>query len=322
MPNYKKISKLVKNILAKWWVVAYAIAPLPLISYLAPNLSLNLLEAWLPYILVAYCLLMVVTAWKKRLMLTVWLMAWCVPPASLLYPYFKQKNQLPVVSYGTLPLRVAQINLLQFNAHTSELLETIQQSNADIIAFQEVDKVWSCQLESRLQDSYPYLLSYPQDNCYGMALFSRVPVSNWKIYEWEGYPAIGAVAKHNGSDTLVLSLHAASPITHSRYYARNRQLASAAELISQHDGPVILLGDFNTVPWDKPLRELKQKSKLRDSRLGYQATWPNWLGRYGIPIDYVLHSPEWQVVASKTQYLPGSDHRAIITDLQLNSCAL
>ena len=70
------------------------------------------------------------------------------------------------------------------------------------------------------------------------------------------------------------------------------------------------------------INELKQKSKLRDSRVGDQATWPNWLGRYGIPIDYVLHSPEWQVVASKTQHLPGSDHRAIITDLQLNSCAL
>jgi endonuclease/exonuclease/phosphatase (EEP) superfamily protein YafD len=317
MRNWKKWTNWIN-----WRVVSYALAPLPLLSYMAPNLSLNLLEAWLPYMLLAYLLLTVFAALKGKMKLTIWLMAWCIPPASLLYPYMKNQGE-PAVMYSHSPkLRIAQINLLQFNRHTKNLVESIRRTEADVIAFQEVDGVWACQLETALSDTYPYQLSVPQNNCYGMAMYSKVPINKWKVYEWEGYPAIAATTRHQGTDTLILSLHAASPVSHGRYAARNRQLQQAGELLAGQNQPTILLGDFNTVPWDKPLRELKQKSKLKDSRLGYQATWPTWLGRYGIPIDYVLHSREWQVVASQTQYLPGSDHRAMVTDLQLNSCAL
>ena len=294
----------------------WAIGPLLGLAAYCPLYYFALAGSWLPHLLGISLLW---TAWlliRQQDYRAAWFGAWILlatssligapePPAASLQPNGQQ-------------LRLAQVNVLQFNLRHDLVTQHILQLDADILAFQEVDQLWADSLVKALAREYPYFSLAPQDNCYGMALFSRKPLKEVKLRFWEGYPAISAILEDGDTESLILSLHAASPVSRERYQARNKQLASAARLIEQTGLPTLLIGDLNTVPWDAALSPLLESARLQDSRARhYTATWPNFMGRWGIPIDYVLHSSEWQRLSHSVHRIPGSDHRAMVATLAL-----
>lgn len=296
----------------------WMVGPLLGLAAYCPLYYFALAGSWLPHLL-GICLLW--TGWfllRKQDYKAGWLGAWMLlasatlatnpeKPADSLHPDSSQ-------------LKVAQVNVLQFNKGHEKVSQYVIELDADLVAFQEVDRRWADSLVKELAAVYPYYSLAPQDNCYGMALFSKKPLQQVRLRFWEGFPAISAVVEEGGQQSLILSLHAASPTSLERYRARNKQLDSAAQLVRASKLPTLVIGDLNTVPWDSALQSLLKSASLSDSRARhYTATWPAPLGRWGIPIDYVLHSPHWQRLSHYSANIPGSDHRAMVASLALRT---
>lgn len=292
--------------------------PLLGLAAYCPIYYFSLAGSWLPHLL---ALTLIFAGWcllRKQDFKAAWLGAWILLATSSLVNTAGKSEPMPHVENEQ--VRIAQVNVLQFNQRHELVAEHILQLDADILAFQEVDQLWADSLLKVLAAEYPYFSLAPQDNCYGMALFSRKPLKDIQLRFWQGYPAISAHMEAGGQEHLILSLHAASPVSKARFRARNIQLISAAQLVKDTGLPTLLIGDLNTVPWDAALRPLLESASLQDSRARhYTATWPNFMGRWGIPIDYVLHSSHWQRLGHSVHPIPGSDHRAIVATLAVKA---
>ena len=294
--------------------------PLLGLAAYCPLYYFALAGSWLPHLVVLCLLWTIWLLFRQNNQAAGWLCAWSIlATTSLLLN--AEKPEESVLQHGN-TLTVAQVNVLQFNQRHERVALQVEALGADVIAFQEVDQAWADSLVKVLAHTYPFFSLAPQDNCYGMALFSKVPLEDIQLRFWEGYPAISARISSQGQDTLILSLHAASPVTPQRYQARNKQLMAAASFMKNSKLPTLLIGDLNTVPWDPALKPLFESASLQDSRAKhYTATWPSYLGRWGIPIDYVLHSEHWQRLSHQSVRILGSDHRAMVATLAMKPTA-
>jgi len=111
----------------------------------------------------------------------------------------------------------------------------------------------------------------------------------------------------------LLALHTPSPLTPGRSATRDRRLAEVARWASRVDGSTVLFGDFNATPYSKSFERLLHDSGLENSLdpVGWQPTWPAALGRFGIPIDHLLHSPDFVTLERDTGPALGSAHRSL-----------
>ncbi|MCX6182588.1 MAG: endonuclease/exonuclease/phosphatase family protein [Bacteroidetes bacterium] len=206
----------------------------------------------------------------------------------------------------------AQFNVLKFNiSYDSTILKALQ-SNVDILSFQEVDKGWDNNLRKKLKEKYPYVISFPKESCcFGIALFSKLPLKNEHVEFLGGLPNIVADVNVKGRMIHVVSVHTNSPIFKQNFALRNQHLKELAQYLSVVKSPKIVLGDFNSVPWDVYLDQFKNDTKLADSRHSYVATYPSWLGRFGIPIDYIFHSDDITCTSFSQLESSTSDHHGV-----------
>ncbi len=221
-----------------------------------------------------------------------------------------------VTASGGVHLRVLTANLLLINPDPDAAAEAIARVDADVIACQEVTPVLAAALARRLS-AYPHRLVVAQDDAFGIALYSRLPVSaiDERTLD-EAVPSIVATVVTAGGPVTVIASHPVPPGSHELADLNRQHLDALARLVRDLRGPVVVMGDLNATPWCPGLRSLLRVSGLSDTRLGHgnQASWPAGLGRFGIPIDHVLVrglvARERRVVASV-----GSDHNWVACDL-------
>ncbi len=257
---------------------------------------------------VIFVLLAILAAWKR-----IWPIAASATTAILLV-----SAQLPQ-STPRVPQRpdegsltVMHMNVLQPNDRHTAVIERALQSKADIITFQEVDDTWANRLEEGLRRHYPHQLIEPRSNCYGIAMFSRLPFERSRLLEVKGSPFIEATVRHQDRDLRILSVHATSPGSPDQFRRRNIQLATLSKYLREHPGPVVVIGDLNTVPWDDAFKHLISSARLKavtaDGRL---RTWPVVGPLAAIPLDHLLHSHHLECTSILGSSIPGSDHRGL-----------
>ncbi|MFA9487814.1 MULTISPECIES: endonuclease/exonuclease/phosphatase family protein [unclassified Mannheimia] len=116
----------------------------------------------------------------------------------------------------------------------------------------------------------------------------------------------------NGKSLLVINVHLINFDWTSHSY--QKQLDGLKELIQQHQGAVILAGDFNT--WNekrkKKLFELTDKLQLTEVQLSLDARTK----AFGYPLDYIFTRDI--IVHSATSYaVRSSDHNPLELDFSL-----
>ncbi len=84
------------------------------------------------------------------------------------------------------------------------------------------------------------------------------------------------------------------------------------------------MGDFNAAPWSEALRRAETASGTRLIN-GLRLTWsgsvpPGVPMPPGLPLDHILISPGIGVERIKAVTLHGSDHKAVVADLQIPLC--
>ena len=244
--------------------------------------------------------------------------AWWIFPYTRLYA-----NEVATSGRSSNSNRIAIItaNVLTPNRNAPGLVDLVRQHNPDILLTLETDDWWESQLES-LEVDYTYCVKCPQDNLYGMHLYSRLPLSNSNVefLVEDGVPSIHTrVRLRSGRELRLHCLHPAppSPTENASSSERDAELILLGKDLQNYADPVIVTGDLNDVAWSDTTRLFRKISGLLDPRVGrgfYNSYHAGiWFIRW--PLDHLFHSSHFEL--STMQRLPGfgSDHFAIYTEL-------
>ena len=285
---------------------------------MAPDAYLPMLaRAFMVQWAAALVLLALVAGLRKRW----WILFSGLFAAFLVIMQVRVPSLRPALNGSGSALRIAQMNVLQPNLHHDEVVRCALASEAAMISFQEVSPEWAVALSSALRATYPYSHIETRTNCYGIALFSRVPFLSVRTLEIEGAPFVDALVRLDERTVRVLAVHATSPTSYAEFTRRNAQFDALARNVSEADLPTVVIGDLNTVPWDHAYERFCRRSGMRALDAPDLRTWPAIGPLALIPLDHALTSDHLASAAVSTFHIPGSDHRGLLADLQLTTLA-
>lgn len=218
-------------------------------------------------------------------------------------------------------LNIMIANVKMTNRHWRTLLDIIEASDADIVLLSETDAWWIKQM-SPLAHRYPYSVEHPQDNTYGMALYSKRELHNVQVrfLVEADVPSIhGSVNMPAGVSVELHCLHPRPPqLSQSGDTGeRDAELVLTARKVKQSDNPVVVMGDLNDVAWSHTSRLFRRISGLLDPRIGrgmyntFHAGYP--LIRF--PLDHIFHSNHFTLIQLERKPFFGSDHFPIAARL-------
>ncbi len=216
-------------------------------------------------------------------------------------------------------LRVFAANLYIGNTELKTLLQHLDQTQPDLIVLTEFGFEQQAAL-AELVRSHPFGLRSPQNNPFGIAVFSRFPGRFQMLQNEDILPSIYAEIQVDGRALRLLASHPFPPLGEAGRERRDRQLRRLAELLPPGSAslPLIVAGDFNAVPWNAPLTDFAEKLNLRGSSGSYfhGGTFPTWAGPFGLTLDHILVSPEFRLKEFHRGPDVGSDHLPIAADLE------
>ncbi|WP_075186204.1 endonuclease/exonuclease/phosphatase family protein [Teredinibacter haidensis] len=217
-------------------------------------------------------------------------------------------------------IRLFHSNVLTSNSDYSRLVNQLLLENPDIIVLQEVDKSWIKYL-SRIKEQYKYFVEFPRQDNFGIALFSRIPISSQRIHYWGGFnlPSIEAEFMLGDVSFSIVATHPPPPVSAQYHEARNSQILSVANRVRAISNAKVVIGDLNTSIWSAHYRALELGTGLANANkgFGYIPTWPTKLAPMMISIDHCLVSEHFNVLNLKSGKNIGSDHLPLIVDLEL-----
>lgn len=215
-------------------------------------------------------------------------------------------------------LRVMAANVHYRNEDYAALLGEVQRRDPHVLGVMEVDQAWLDALSS-LESKYRFAVLLPEEGAYGLALYSKLPLTRLAEYSEAGLQtAVTVEVDVAGSPVTLVLAHVRAPMGPARANLRNVQFDGLADMLrADGNSAKILLGDLNTTPWSPYYRELVSTTGMHNAALGqgYQPTWPAGFSLLKIPIDHCLVSDALRVEDFATGSDFGSDHLPIIVDL-------
>jgi endonuclease/exonuclease/phosphatase (EEP) superfamily protein YafD len=207
-------------------------------------------------------------------------------------------------------------NVLMTNRSSQELLAIIRDEEPDVVLAVETDAWWQRELDV-LALTHRYAVRQPQDNTYGMLLYSRLELvePQVKFLVQADVPSIHARVKlRSGALVELRCVHPRPPAPQEAKDARPRD----AELIvvgrelkeKQKRAPAIVLGDLNDVAWSRTNYQFQELAGLLDPRIG-RGFYHTFHARYPFlryPLDHCFHTKQFRLVSFKRLRKFGSDH--------------
>lgn len=234
-------------------------------------------------------------------------------------------------------------NVLYDNREVEALRNLIRDHDPDIILLSEPTQWWLEQLDG-LEDDYPYTLFQPQENHYGMLLYSRLELENPEI-RFLIEPEIPSLRTNvrlgTGTVVTLYGVHPRPPGIErpdeekdsgveeaegeddddgEREDADMRDaelLLVAKEVGNLGNAPVIVAGDFNDVAWSHTTHLFQRIGGLLDPRVG-RGLFNTFDSRSRIlryPLDHVFASQHFRLVELRRLPNIGSDHFPILAIL-------
>ena len=208
------------------------------------------------------------------------------------------------------PQPVEGLLLLQSNTRFDNdargLVDYAKAHAPDIITLQEVTTRSIPQL-AQLRGLYPYQVICPYGSVGGVAILSKFRFSSPQGQGCHaGQGMVSAQVEAPWGEITVVSLHMHWPWP----YGQTAQLAELLPLLAALNGPVIVGGDFNMVPWALPVAQV---ATATDTTVigGLRFSKSLFSGIVQLPIDHILVPNGWQASAETGPKL-GSDHNAIL----------
>ena len=219
------------------------------------------------------------------------------------------------------PLQLLACNVKMSNRRFDALAGLIARHDPDIVVLMEVDGQWADALRDVLAH-FPYLVSQPQNNSYGMILASRFALSGTEVrcLLTDGVPSIvTTVAMPRGLRFRLYSIHPEPPVPHRGAEGRDGETALVALKAREETMPVLVTGDLNDVAWSRTTERFRRISRLLDPRIGRKvfSTFDARIPLLRWPLDHLFHSPEFRLKCMRRLSACGSDHFPVLFDLVL-----
>ena len=214
----------------------------------------------------------------------------------------------------TQPLyKLLQLNLRYDNQQQADVFRMIARESPDVITLQEVSDNWRPRLKA-IEARYPYnFYCSNRSRIGGAAILSRRPFALGSTPICVDSLVDIARVDFGGRSAIITSLHLDWPWP----FAQDWNVGEVRPYLERLEGPLIIAGDFNAVPWSQTLKNITQYSKtqivegLRPSWLvnGTLARAARWVG---LPLDHILVSD--RISGARVQSLEpvGSDHLPLL----------
>lgn len=221
-------------------------------------------------------------------------------------------------------IRIVTANVLQPNRNVSGFHDIVRQADPDVLVVLEGDPWWEEQLDARLGEVYRHQQKCPQDNLYGMLLYSRLELAEMQteFLVEDDVPSMHGRIRLPGGDwvrTHWLHPKPPSPTENPASGERDAELVMVGRRVAERpDEPTIVAGDLNDVAWSATTRLFRKLSGLRDPRVGrgFYSSFHAKLPGLRWPLDHLFHSADFTL--NEIRCLPGygSDHFPLLMDLQ------
>jgi endonuclease/exonuclease/phosphatase (EEP) superfamily protein YafD len=245
-----------------------------------------------------------------------WLAVLAVPAAlnaAVLLPYCFGSV---ATATGRGHVKLLAVNVRADNDRFAGLLEAIRREAPDVLLVVEYTPRWDEHLAT-LRAAYPYRVTIPRHDPFGIALYSRLPVEEAQARRLESTTAIDARLTGPAGPFRLIGVHLMPPVSAHRAAERNRQLAELARLRVRVDEPLIIAGDFNISPFSPYFSDWLARTRMQDSLAGRgpRMTWPSFFPVLGIAIDQCVVSRGFTVGARRELGGFGSDHYPVLVEL-------
>jgi len=255
----------------------------------------------------------------------------------VLFAYYTRPSELPLRENALAQtLRICTSNINYRNSFSRKLAKKLVQTKSDLFVVPE----WqgsNLDLEEFRRNGYRVVLSHPMPGPHGIALIAKsdITVSATIIPSpVQGPCAIPwatAEISYRSRTLVLLGVHAPPPVpacehTTDPTIKRLAKLIQEGKLVKglgvgRAGAPVVVAGDLNAFSFNSAVGRLRDAG-LADTysmtNTGYGPTWSpfSWFPSL-FRIDYILIPQSYTAVASYTIRLPGSDHRGVVSDIQL-----
>jgi len=208
-------------------------------------------------------------------------------------------------------IRLLVANVRVGTKDVAPLRDLVRTVDPDVILLVETDHHWDRSL-APLRESYPYVLRQPQEDGYGMHLFSRFELINPQIRFLikKTIPSIKTGLRlPSGARLDFYGLHPEPPPLKDTA-ERDAELLLVAKEVADESPPAIVAGDLNDVAWSRTTQLFQEISGLFDPRIGrgtystFSVDWPimRW------PIDHVFFEESFFLLDMAVLPDIGSDH--------------
>jgi len=209
------------------------------------------------------------------------------------------------------PYALYQKNMSFRMPDTGPLAADILQQAPDFVTLEEVDRE-NIALLAALQPDYPAQAFCPFMNVGGVAVASRWPKVRGSDVCLQGQGMVAMQVETPDGPLWLVALHLHWPFPH-RQAEQVRQLETALKAL---EGPVVLGGDFNMVPWSHTMHAITAATRTR--RIGApKYTFPLFDGLYTLPIDHVLVNANARPAETWRRPQLGSDHYGVLARFYL-----
>ena len=207
-------------------------------------------------------------------------------------------------------------NVLMTSRESGKVINAVRDANPDIFLAMEVNQWWLDELEVLKQD-YPYVMEQPNDEAYGMALYSKLPLNDkqLKYLKHKNVPSFHArVQLESGKEFMLHAVHPVAPMPSDKYPDNVGEaevaLLKVGDFVANEKIPSLVAGDFNDVSWSHTARLFGKSGELRNVRIGrglYNTFDANsMIMRW--PLDHFFVTKEFQLAELKRLDEVGSDH--------------
>lgn len=240
------------------------------------------------------------------------------------YTFFGKKMLLKADKRNlTQKITLLVINIYQENKNYKKSLDLIKSKNAEIVFLVETNKDWMHAVQEIKKD-YPYFIEVPQENTYGLLLYSKIPLENNQVRFLidQEIPSVVTDLNFNGRKIKLFGLHPTPPVPQENPESTDRdaEILMIGKEAKKCPYPVIVMGDLNDVAWSYTTKLFLRISGLLDPRRG-RGMFNTFHSKYWFlrwPLDHFFVSSHFRLLNMKVEKPVDSDHFPISISLVLS----
>ncbi len=207
--------------------------------------------------------------------------------------------------------QVFSVNAYKENSSPERLKKIIKGADPEILLIMEMTDDMESELSSVLKN-YQNVLSTSVRDGFRICLYSKSKfhTQNITLHGPGDTPLLHVHIQLDGVGYDVFAAHPKPALNKDWYDERHAYFKEVELIIKKISGPVIVLGDFNSVPWEEHFVKFLHNTNLKSTveGYGYNMTWPVFFPLLGIPMDHILITRDEKYTGLSVGPYIGSDH--------------